>query len=306
MQMLLSSGDNRSSETAGLQLANWLDQQINSPPLLFIIVLVALFAVASAACLVKIKSRQPESDYEDTALTLNNGQTKLSPNHSISNHDQHSNDPPPPAHHGSANQYQVATLPLHSNSSHSHHHLVGHHRSRRHLSTNSHLQHMPAPDSPNQHQVSTLPLLHSSSSHHQSGQLPHTPCNLIGGSFSHWPRTPGSTMGCFMSGSGHAIHTHGAATVGGGGTPASTLDCVVSPPDLSSAGQLQQQNQPLDRWFDLGVSSQLVMANDLYGSYNWDYLANWTPDYQSLMPIVQSFRKQNPPWTTQWTQSQQQ
>lgn len=55
---------------------------------LFVIVLVALFAVAFPLCLVKIKSRQPESDYNDTAgLTLasNNGQTKPSPNHSTSN-----------------------------------------------------------------------------------------------------------------------------------------------------------------------------------------------------------------------------
>lgn len=66
--------------------------QLNSS-LLFILVLVALFAVAFPLCLVKMKIHQPESESNDTAgLTLasNNGQIKPSPNHSISN-DHHSN-----------------------------------------------------------------------------------------------------------------------------------------------------------------------------------------------------------------------
>lgn len=309
------------------RILNWFAQM--DSPSLFIVVLVGLFAVAFSMCLVKIKSRQPESDYNDTALTLNNGQTKQSPNHSLSNeHSNSSNDhninnnhhtggaSGGRSHHDSSHHQRRAIngsfanlnagsaaglgsmnsklryQSYHPDSSNLYHNPYQNYQPGRHLSTNSHLQHVP-PDSPNhQHQVATLPL-HSTSSH--QAQLPHTPCNLLGGSFSHWPRPAGSTIGCFISGSGHTLHAHGAATVGGGGTPVSTLDCA--PPSSSTP---QQQQQPLDRWFDLGVSSQLILAHDLYGSYNWDYLADWTPEYHTLMPIVQSLRKQPSSWTTPW------
>lgn len=82
-----SAGDSEVSRFFQVPLVlNWFAQMNSS--LMFVIVLVALFAVAFSVCLVKTKSRQPESDYNDTAgltLTSNNGQTKISPNHSASN-----------------------------------------------------------------------------------------------------------------------------------------------------------------------------------------------------------------------------
>lgn len=82
-----SAGDSEVSRFLQVPLLLSWFSQLNSS-LMFVIVLVALFAVAFSVCLVKTKSRQPESDYNDTAgltLTSNNGQTKISPNHSASN-----------------------------------------------------------------------------------------------------------------------------------------------------------------------------------------------------------------------------
>lgn len=56
------------------------------------------------------------------------------------------------------------------------------------------------------------------------------------------------------------------------------MDNICQVPSLNQA--------PLDRWFDLGVSSQLVYALDWFGSYNWNYLDDWTPEYQPLMPLL--------------------
>lgn len=95
-------------------------------------------------------------------------------------------------------------------------------------------------------------------------QLPPTPCNAPAGIFSSWPQDPGSTIGCFPNSDG-MLH----------GTPGSTMDHSA------------QSSMPLDRWFDLGPSSQLVNAHDWFGSYNWDYLSDWVPEYHNLMPLIE-------------------
>jgi len=105
-----------------------------------------------------------------------------------------------------------------------------------------------------------MPPMHSTSA--QQPQLPPTPCNAPANMFT-WPHGPGSTIG-FM-GASNSIH----------GPNGPTMDCAPS-------------SQPFDRWFDLGVSSQLVYANDWYGSYNWDYLSDWAPEYHTLMPLIQA------------------
>lgn len=140
----------------------------------------------------------------------------------------------------------------------------------------------PLPATPNTTHSSGLPQnLHDS--HHglvhntllplppsvQQSQLPPTPCHANTSIFS-WPQTPGSTMGCFQSVHNNLMHRTSAD---------STMD-RVSPPASGNT-------QPLNRWFDLGVSSQLVYAQDWYGSYDWDYLADWTPDYHTLMPMIE-------------------
>lgn len=115
------------------------------------------------------------------------------------------------------------------------------------------------------------PLLPSLPTSNQSNQLPPTPChNMSHGSVFAWPpQGPGSTIGCFPGPNG--LHV----------TPGSTMDSCGTPAAGVSA-------QPLDRCFDLGDSSQLVYSHDWYSSYNWDYLADWTPDYHTLMPLLQA------------------
>lgn len=79
-------GSSNLMQIQNLNLPAWF-AQVNSS-LLFVIVLVALFAIAFPVCLVKIKSSQPESDTAGLTLSPNghqNGQsTKHSPNHSSS------------------------------------------------------------------------------------------------------------------------------------------------------------------------------------------------------------------------------
>lgn len=73
------------------QLHHWFNQ-LNSS-LFFILLLVALLAIAFPLCVVRMKIHQPEMDSNDTAgLTLaSNNQTlpKPSPNHSLSNNEHH-------------------------------------------------------------------------------------------------------------------------------------------------------------------------------------------------------------------------
>lgn len=206
-------------------LVNWFTQ-INST-LLFVIVLVALFAVAFPMCLVKIKSRQPEPDYNDDqaglTLTSNNGQNKLSPNHSTSDE--------------------------HSNSSNDNHHR--HHEHQRHIKPL--YNPFTIPESSNlYYNLYPHQMRHASNPHLQPSDSP----------------------------SNHQVATNCGST---GGTMTSHNNPTILFPNNNS--------QPLDRWFDLGISSQLVYAQDWYGSYNWDYLSDWAPEYQTVMPLIQNFSK---------------
>lgn len=207
-------------------LVNWF-VQIN-PTILFVIVLIALFMVAFSMCFMKIKSRQPEPDYNDDqaglTLTSNNGQSKLSPNHSTSDE--------------------------HSNSSNDNHHR--HHDHTRHIKPLYNPFTIQSPESSNlYYNLYPHQMRHASNPHLQPSDSP----------------------------SNHQVATNCGSA---GGTLTSHNNLTILFPNTS---------QPLDRWFDLGVSSQLVYAQDWYGSYNWDYLSDWAPEYQTVMPLIQNFSK---------------
>lgn len=184
------------------------------------------------------------------------------------------------SHHSNAHPPSGSPIPPTPNTTHSsglpmnvHDHVGGHH---------GNLPSLPLPGHHHGHHPGHLGHQH----HHQqqSTQMPTTPCGQAGptGSVFAWPPTtaqggPGSTIGCFPSSAGLPnVAANVAATSG-------SLDSCGTPgAPTTSAGQ------PLDRWFDLGVSSQLVYGHDWCGSYNWDYLADWTPDYTNLMPLIRS------------------
>jgi len=179
-----------------------------SSSVMFAIILLGILAVSFSVCLLKIKSRRPESDYNDTAgLTIqsSNEQSKSSPSHSTNNLEH------------------PGTLE------------IVHHRHHDH-------QRRPNPPSGKMSQHQYL----SDNFYHDS-----PPRTLFP-----WPPTQD---GCFAS---------------------------LDPPDPGSTMDSTTAQQPLDRWFDLGVSSQLVYSYDLYSSYNWDYLNDWTPEYHNLMPHI--------------------
>lgn len=177
--------------------------------------------------------------------------------------------------------------------------------------TGSHQQHHN--NNHHHHHPLLSPLIPSSG---QQPQLPPTPCHATAGVFSIWPQTPGSTMGsCYPL---PAAATSGQ-TVGGSGNvgplhgiSASTIDCSLLAAENSpsaatatagfagqtttataaGAGLTSSSQQPLDLWFDFGASaspsSQLAScaSQDWCGSYNWDYLSDWVPDYHKIMPLL--------------------
>lgn len=153
-------------------VTSWFSQMNSS--ILFVIVFVALIAVTFPVCLIKIKSRQPESDYNDTAgLTMasNNGQTKPSPSHSVNNiehqngmlndslhhhhHDHQSRRPPNlGGSFGGQNMNKLSGYQYQDSSSNHYHNLYpAQQRPRHHSSTSHHL----LPDSPaDHHQISPV------------------------------------------------------------------------------------------------------------------------------------------------------
>lgn len=118
------------------------------------------------------------------------------------------------------------------------------------------------------HHNSLLPSIPQS---HQVCQLPPTPNHNVNQSsvFTWPPQGHDSASGCYPGPNG-TLHE----------TPGSTLDSCSTP-----AGHTTPQ--PLDRWFDSGVMPQLVNTQDWCGSYNWDYLDDWTPEYHTLMPMIE-------------------
>lgn len=112
-----------------------------------------------------------------------------------------------------------------------------------------------------------------------SNQLPNTPSHAAANIFSNWPQGPGSAIGCYPGTLSQMHNFSPPSECAAGGPNAAPPTSPTHPP---SAGA----SQPIDRWFDLGVSSQLVNAHDLYGSYNWDYLADWLPEHTSIMDLV--------------------
>lgn len=120
------------------------------------------------------------------------------------------------------------------------------------------------------HHNSLLPSIPQS---HQVCQLPPTPNhNVNQGSMFTWPpQGHDSASGCYPGPNG-TLHEE---------APGSTMDSCST-----QAGPTTPQ--PLDRWFDLSVAPQLVNPRDWCGSYNWDYLEDWTPEYHTLMPIIET------------------
>uniref|UniRef100_A0A6G1SNR1 Protein dachsous n=1 Tax=Aceria tosichella TaxID=561515 RepID=A0A6G1SNR1_9ACAR len=166
---------------------------------------------------------------------------------------------------------------------------IGTHHSAHHPPSSS-----PMPATPNTIHSSVIQPtnMHDQPAHHghrnsallpsipQSGQLPPTPThqmNSIGNVFSYPPsHGPGSTLGCYPDG------LHMGNDGAHDNTPGSTVDSCSSP---AGGGTTPQ---PLDRWLNLGVPAQLVNTQDWCGSYDWDYLENWTPEYHTLLPLIQA------------------
>lgn len=119
------------------------------------------------------------------------------------------------------------------------------------------------------HHNSLMPSIPQS---HQVCQLPPTPTHNVshGDVFSWPPQGHDSASGCYPGLSG-TMHK----------TPGSTLDSCSTPAGATTP-------QPLDRWFDIGDVPQLINAQDWCSSYNWDYLEDWTPEYHTLMPMIET------------------
>lgn len=248
-----------------------LFDQTNNNSILFVFVLAIVLVGSIVVCLVKTKSRQSDDtdcDFNDDqaglTLTSNNGQSKLSPNHSIdddhSNNSSSNNDQNHLGHHRSHHVDMVGKS--------SRHNVVKPLYDPRYIDTSNVYLNLMSAQQIRSHQ-------HATNSHHPLQQ-------------------PSSNGGC--SPSNHQVATNCGSA---GGTMTSHNNAtIIFPPNTP---------QPYDnRWmssFDHATSggggggvasanvnscSQLVNAQDWYGSYEWDYLSDWAPEYHTIMPLIQN------------------